>query len=902
MEETMNVEPTEESNNLEMEELDVDLKERDEFANRLKEKDLEKQRKKAADKAAKIDAKNEKRKLLGNDKVEREERLPDLRERSRATYLERREREKLEALELKVLDDEEMFDKGELTKAERREMEKNKKLLALAKERMALNETEEGYHMPDDYITEKGKLDKKKQESLLYKRYEDKSAENETFISEQETWEQEKIEKTLAKVGAKGRENEEFNYEYMFDEDQRINFLLHSATEALLAKNDEPQISEKEKKALTMKQVRDSLPVFEYRQLLLDAIRDHPVVIIVGETGSGKTTQVPQYLYEEGYCKDGKKIGCTQPRRVAAMSVAARVAEEMGVKVGNEVGYSIRFEDCTSEKTRLKYMTDGMLLREFLSEPDLASYSCMIIDEAHERTLHTDILLGLVKDISRFRPDLRLLISSATIQAEKFSAYFDDAPIFNIPGRRYPITLYHTPAPEANYIAAAITTIMQIHITQDKGDILLFLTGQQEIEEVQENLQQICKGLGTKIKELIICPIYSSLPSEMQGKIFEPTPDGARKVVLATNIAETSITIDGIVFVVDPGFQKQKGFNPKTGMESLLIVPCSRASANQRMGRAGRVGPGKCFRLYTAWAFQNELEENTVPEIQISNLSSVVLLLKSLGINDMMNFDFMDAPPAETLIRALEQLYALGALNNRGELTKLGRKMAEFPAEPNLSKTLIAAEKYECTEEIVSIIAMLSVQTGIFYRPKDKQLHADQAKKNFFKPEGDHLMFLAIWTAWVESNYSVQWCYENFIQYRQMKRARDVREQLTRMMDRVEIQMVSNPDPGNTIPIRKALTAGFFFHTASLQKTGDSYRTTKHNQTVVVHPSSSLMNQFPKWVLYHELVFTTKEYMRQVTEIDSSWLLEVAPHYFKKKDLLIDEKKLPKAKGKSVGR
>lgn len=287
------------------------------------------------------------------------------------------------------------------------------------------------------------------------------------------------------------------------------------------------------------------LPVYPYRNELLKAIAEHQVLIIVAETGAGKTTQIPQYLFEAGYTEVGK-IGCTQPRRVAAMSVAARVAKEMNVKLGNEVGYSIRFEDCTSDKTVIKYLTDGMLLREFLGEPDLSSYSVMIIDEAHERTLHTDVLFGLVKDIARFRPDLKLLISSATLDAEKFSDYFDSAPIFKIPGRRYPVDIFYTKAPEADYVDAAIVTCLQIHVKQAPGDILVFFTGQEEIEAAEELLKERTKGLGSKIGELLVCPIYGNLPTELQSKIFEPTPPGARKIVLATNIAETSLTVDGI--------------------------------------------------------------------------------------------------------------------------------------------------------------------------------------------------------------------------------------------------------------------------------------------------------------------------------------------------------------------
>jgi len=332
-------------------------------------------------------------------------------------------------------------------------------------------------------------------------------------------------------------------------------------------------------------------------------------------------------------------------------------------------------------------------------------------------------------------------------------------------------------------------------------------------------------------------------------------------------------------------------------MESLIVTPVSKASANQRAGRAGRVAPGKCFRLYTAWAFQNELEENNIPEIQRTNLGNVVLLLKSMGINDLVHFDFMDPPPAETLVRALEQLYALGSLNDRGQLTKMGRKMAEFPLDPMLSKMMIASEKYACSEEILTICSMLTVNNSIFYRPKDKAVHADSARVNFNKPQGDHLTLLNVYNQWKETEYSTQWCFENFVQHRSMKRARDVRDQLMGLIERVEIDLQSAGD--DTENIRKAVTAGFFYHTAQLQRSGN-YKTIKSQQSVQIHPSSALFQDLPKWVLYHELVFTTKEFMRQVIEIQPTWLVEIAPHFYKAKDIEETNRKMPKKAGLAV--
>ena len=859
-----------------------DLKERDEFSERLKMKDKTKTR----NIALKNDKKSyeEAAKRLKLEAEDRKKIVPKLRVESRRMYLEKRKDDKLALLEGDIADEEYLFNDVPLTEKERAGLEYRKKVLHLAREHDRARDMEnvQRYHIP------------KEGEDNQYVEVDDtEKAPN----AEQRKWEEERLGIARLRFGAKdAKQKSKKEYELVMDAE--IEFVRSLTLDGNNYEDDIESEDEIKTKKQSIDETRRSLPIYPFKEDLIQAIKEHQVLIIEGETGSGKTTQIPQYLYEAGYCRDSKKVGCTQPRRVAAMSVAARVAEEMGTKLGNEVGYSIRFEDCTSERTVLKYMTDGMLLREFLSEPDLASYSVIIVDEAHERTLHTDVLFGLVKDIARFRPDLKLLISSATLDAQKFSEFFDDAPVFRIPGRRFPVDIYYTKAPEADYIDACVVTILQIHVTQPLGDILVFLPGQEEIEQTQEILQERQRKLGSRIRELLIRPIYSNLPTDMQAMVFEPTPPNSRKVVLATNIAETSLTIDNIMYVIDPGYCKQNSFNPRTGMESLIVVPISKASANQRAGRSGRVAAGKCFRLFTAWAYQHELEDNTIPEIQRVHLGNVVLTLKSLGINDILHFDFLDPPPHETLVLALEQLYALGALNHLGELTRLGRRMAEFPVDPMMSKTLIASEKYNCSEDILTISAMLNVNASVFYRPKDKAIHADTARKNFFQLGGDHLMLLHVYNQWLESGYSRQWCLENFIQYRSMCRARDVRDQLEGLMERVEIELKTSS--GDHILIRKALTAGYFYHTARLTKTAGSYKTVKGQQTVLIHPNSSLFEEKPRWVLYHELVLTTKEYMRQTIEIDSQWLLEVAPHYYKDRELEDStHKKMPKQIGKS---
>lgn len=636
---------------------------------------------------------------------------------------------------------------------------------------------------------------------------------------------------------------------------------------------------------LSIDEQRKLLPVYKMRDEVIRIVKDNQFVVIVGETGSGKTTQIVQYLLEEGLNIDKstgvpKMIGCTQPRRVAAESVAKRVAEEVGTKVGDVVGYTIRFIDKTSPNTKIKYMTDGMLEREALNDPKMSKYSVIMLDEAHERTIATDVLFALLKKAAKVNPDLKIIITSATLDSNKFSTYFNKCPILKIPGRTFPVEVLYTREPEMDYLAAVLDSVVQIHISEPKGDILVFLTGQDEIDTCCEALFGRMKILGDTAAELIILPIYSSLPSEMQSRIFEPTPEGSRKVIVATNIAETSITIDGIYYVIDPGFVKLNAYDPKLGMDSLQVSPISQAQANQRSGRAGRTGPGKCYRLYTEKAYEMEMVPNTIPEIQRQNLSYTILMLKAMGINDLLDFEFMDPPPKNSMIIALHDLYILSALNEEGTLTELGRMMSEFPMEPALAKTLISSIEFGCCSEILSIVAMLSVQT-IFYRPKDKQKLADQKKLRFHNSQGDHLTFLNVYQSWERSNYDKSWCQENFIQERSMKRALEVRKQLVSIMRKFGHNISSCQN--NLTLVRKAICSGYFKNSAKKDAQGN-YSTLIEKTPVSIHPSSALFGKRPEYVVYHTLLLTSKEYMHCASVIEPKWLVELAPNFFNSAD------------------
>ena len=633
-------------------------------------------------------------------------------------------------------------------------------------------------------------------------------------------------------------------------------------------------------KSKSLREQREYLPAFAVREDLLRIIRDNQVIIVVGQTGSGKTTQLTQFLHEDGYAQRGL-IGCTQPRRVAAMSVAKRVSEEMQVRLGGLVGYAIRFEDCTSKDTKIKYMTDGVLLRESLVEPDLDKYSCIIMDEAHERALNTDVLMGLIKKVLARRRDLKLIVTSATMNSDRFSRFYGGAPEFIIPGRTFPVDIQYSRSPCEDYVDSAVKQVLAIHVSQGPGDILVFMTGQEDIEITCELVAERLKLLNDPPK-LSILPIYSQMPADLQAKIFDRAAPGVRKVIVATNIAETSLTVDGIMYVVDSGFSKLKVYNPKMGMDTLQITPISQANASQRAGRAGRTGPGKCFHLYTERAFRDEFYIQTIPEIQRTNLANTVLLLKSLGVKDLLDFDFMDPPPQDTITTSLFDLWALGALDNIGDLTPLGRRMTAFPMDPSLAKLIITAVDYACSEEMLTIVAMLSVPS-VFYRPKERQEESDAAREKFFVPESDHLTLLHVYTQWKVNHYSDGWCVRHFLHPKALRRAKEIRDQIRDIMEKQKMALVSCGTDWDVI--RKCICSGYYHQAAKVKGIGE-YINLRTSVTIQLHPTSALygLGYLPDYVVYHELILTSKEYMSCVTSVDPHWLADLGAVFYSVKE------------------
>lgn len=535
----------------------------------------------------------------------------------------------------------------------------------------------------------------------------------------------------------------------------------------------------------------------------------------------------------------------------------------MGCNLGQDVGYSIRFEDVTSAATRIKFLTDGMLLREALIDPLFSRYSVIMVDEAHERSLSSDLLLGLLKKIRKKRPELRIVVSSATLQAEDFLRFFaGDAPetgdesgdlggnvgrIISLEGRMYPVDIHYLEQPAEDYVERAVKTVFDIHTQEPEGDILIFLTGREEIDTALETIADRAVNLNPKAPSIQALPLYAGLPTDQQMYVFEPTPENTRKVIVATNIAEASVTIDGIVYVIDCGFVKLRAYNPNTGIETLTATPVSKASATQRAGRAGRTKPGKCYRLYTEQAYET-LPVATVPEIQRSNLAPVILQLKSLGIDNIARFDYLTPPPAELVIRALELLYSLGALDDYAKLIKpLGTRMAELAVEPMMAKALLSAQGFGCLSEVLSIAAMTSLQGNVWFSHEGQKKAQEGARRKFAAEEGDHLTLLNVYHAFVtKGKKDAKWCRDNYLNFKSMARTVNIRNQLRKYLERLGINVeeslassdvlrVGGPDKAEQI--RRCLTTGFFAHAARMQPDG-TFKTIDGGMVLYAHPTS----------------------------------------------------------------
>ncbi|CAN0159342.1 unnamed protein product [Pylaiella littoralis] len=621
-------------------------------------------------------------------------------------------------------------------------------------------------------------------------------------------------------------------------------------------------------------------------------------------------------------------------RRVAAVTVAKRVASEVGCELGNVVGYSVRFDDTTSKSTQIKYMTDGVLLREAMGDPLLSAFSAIVLDEAQGRSLDTDILFGLVRRLQPKRPELKVIVMSATLDVDLFRRFFRDSVSLDVPGRTHPVDVMCATEDQEDYLDACLVTCLQIHEEEKgDGDVLVFLPGQDDIEALsqllRDNLATLraeksrelaalradaaaaageqefrtpgargdggdddLRGAGDGLlRESMVCPVFAALPQEQQLEAFEPAPKGIRKFVLATNIAETSITINGIRFVVDSGKVKVRSFQPSTGMEFLRSKDVSKAQATQRAGRAGREAPGVCYRLYREGSYL-ELGDAPTPEILRVNLAQVVLQLKVMGIEDPATFNYVTAPSRAALLKALNTLAMLGALDRSGGVTADGKKMAALPLDPAFAHLLVRSTepRFSCVKEVLTTVACLSAENLLFYPPKeDDRRAADDAHRTFAAYEGDLPTLLRVYEAFLKERKDPTWCRRNFVNGRSVARAVDVRQQLAKILrERLRIDPEESCGAEMSQYLR-CLVAGLFTNVALRQPSTREgggrgcYRTIISGREAQIHPSSSLWRRNPpaKCVVFTELLSTSRDFIKTVTAVDSSWLRELVPRFFK---------------------
>ena len=627
----------------------------------------------------------------------------------------------------------------------------------------------------------------------------------------------------------------------------------------------------------------ESLPVSQRKAEIEKLLSEHQVIVVAGETGSGKTTQLPKMCLELGLGNLGT-IGHTQPRRIAARSVAARIAEELQTELGDLVGYKVRFNDQISDNTQIKLMTDGILLAEIQTDRFLNQYSCLIIDEAHERSLNNDFILGYLKQLLPRRPDLKVIITSATIDVERFSKHFNNAPIIEVSGRTYPVEVRYRPVAEEDdqdQLQGILNAVDELQ-AEGRGDILIFMNGEREIRDTAEALQK------QNLKHTEILPLFARLSAQEQNKIFHRS--GLSRIVLATNVAETSLTVPGIKYVIDPGTARISRYSYRTKVQRLPIEPISQASANQRKGRCGRVSEGICIRLYSEGDFNNR-PEFTDPEILRTNLASVILQMTALGLDDIEAFPFVDAPDKRHIqdgVKLLEELGAFETVQTKsGEkrrLTTIGRQLAQLPVDPRLAKMLLSAVDFGSVYEVMIIVSALSIQDPR-ERPTEKQQASDEKHRRFADKKSDFLAFLNLWNYVQEQqkeltkNQFRRQCQKDFLNYLRIREWQDIYQQI-RLAVR-EMGLPINSEKAEYQQIHTALLSGLLSHIGLKEAEKQQYLGAR-NAHFAIFPNSVLFKKQPKWVMAAELVETSKLWGRMVAEIEPEWIEPLAEHLTKK--------------------
>ncbi|KAM5430449.1 Salivary acidic proline-rich phosphoprotein 1/2 [Microsporum canis] len=704
-------------------------------------------------------------------------------------------------------------------------------------------------------------------------------------------------------------------------------------------------------KAKALYEARKKLPIFGHADEIRAHLRRTDVMLLIGETGSGKSTQVPQFLVDEDWCrpksakiKNGKTAsvgGCiaiTQPRRVAAVSLARRVAEEVGCPLGSaspasKVGYAVRFDTSVSPNTRIKFMTDGMLLQEMLGDPWLTNYSAIVVDEVHERGINVDLLLGFLRNIATGSKEgrggipLKIVVMSATADMESLMEFFtegfsqgskrenesrteentdadvrktgrqskreknnqvlsDQISVCHIKGRQFPVTTIYSPSPVPDFVDAALKTIFQIHYKEPlPGDILVFLTGQETVETLEYLVNDYASTMDKELPNVLAVPLFAALPQVAQQRVFLPTPPRTRKVILATNIAETSVTVPGVRYVIDCGKAKTKQFRTRLGLDSLLVKPISKSAAIQRKGRAGREAAGQCYRLYPEKEYLALPETNT-PEILRCDVSQAILTMKARGVDDIVGFPFLTPPPRDAIEKALLQLFNINALDETGKISPIGSRIAKLPLTAPLGRVLLAgAEKgARCLRDVIDVISCLSVE-NIFLNTssEEKKEQADLARRDLYRREGDHLTMLATVRAYAAENTDRKaWAERHLVSHRAMQAVMDVRKQLltqckqSKLFSDTSFEVDDSTPLGNEdpVPILTSFLTGFATNTARLFPDG-SYRTLVGNQSVAIHPSSVLFGRKVEAIMYNEYVFTSRSYARGVSAVQMNWIGEV---------------------------